>query len=91
MKNVNVVSALIYLSLSALLAAAFVLATISGDYTSVDRFGGAAWVFLLSNIILMPVVIPAVKKRLQPEARAESCEMAESEHKSTRTCPTKQE
>jgi hypothetical protein len=40
-------------------AAAFVLATLlTGNYDWVARLGGAAWVFLLSMIILLPIVIP---------------------------------
>lgn len=63
MKNVALQSALIYTGISLTAAAAFVLATLPGKYTAVERFGGSAWVFILSMIILMPVVIPTVKKR----------------------------
>lgn len=38
--------------------------TLSGDYTWVARIGGAAWVFLLAMIILMPIVTPQVKRRI---------------------------
>jgi hypothetical protein len=50
----------------ALTAVGAVLAatTLRGDYDWVARLGGAAWVFLLSMIILMPTVTPWVKKRL---------------------------
>jgi hypothetical protein len=65
MKNVNLISALIYTGISLAAAGLFILATLAGHYTAVDRFGGAAWVFLLCMIILMPVVIPLVRKRLQ--------------------------
>jgi hypothetical protein len=47
-----------------LAAGLFIVATLGGNYTTVDRFGGAAWVFLLSMIILMPVIIPLVRKRM---------------------------
>ena len=59
------VSALVYTAISLLGAAAFLSATtLRGDYTWVARLGGAAWVFLLSIIILAPTVTPWLKKRL---------------------------
>jgi hypothetical protein len=65
MKNMNLISAVIYTGISLLTAGLFVVATLGGNYTAVERFGGAAWVFLLSMIILMPVVIPLVRKKIQ--------------------------
>lgn len=58
-------SALIYLAISFGAALAFLLATLvtGKDYTPVARVGGAAWVFLLTMIITMPLVIPAMKKQ----------------------------
>jgi hypothetical protein len=56
-------AAVIYTGLSLLAAGLFVIATISGDYGNVERIGGAAWVFILSMIILMPPVTGEVKKR----------------------------
>lgn len=57
-------AALLYGGLSFLAAVAFLLVTtFTGDYPLVARYGGAAWVFLLLMIILMPVVIPWVQKR----------------------------
>lgn len=64
MKNVNTMSAVIYLGISLIAAGLFLLATAPGGYTVVERFGGAGWVFFLSTIILMPVIIPMVKKRM---------------------------
>ena len=64
MKNVGLVSSVIYTGLSLLASGLFVLATLSDKYTAVERFGGGGWVFFLSMIILMPIVTPAVKKRL---------------------------
>jgi hypothetical protein len=64
MKNVNTLSAVIYLGISLLGGGLFLLSTMSGSYTAVERFGGAGWVFFLSTIILMPIVIPMVKKRM---------------------------
>jgi len=56
-------AAVIYTCLSLLASALFVIATLGGEYTAVERAGGAVWVFSLSMIILMPVVTSAVKKR----------------------------
>jgi hypothetical protein len=63
MKNPNLISAIIYTGISLALAGLFIVATSGGQYTPVDRFGGAAWVFLLCMIILMPMVIPLIKKK----------------------------
>ncbi|MBI2868614.1 MAG: hypothetical protein HYX96_02165 [Chloroflexi bacterium] len=69
MKNsIGRTSALIYTSISLLAAGLFLTVTILGDYTWVARIGGAAWVFLLSMIILMPVITPLVKRRAQGTA-----------------------
>jgi hypothetical protein len=59
----STLAAFIYTGLSLLAAALFVVATISGDYDGVERIGGAVWVFILSMIILMPLVTGEVKKR----------------------------
>lgn len=63
MKSVGVISAIYYTGISLLAAVLFFVGTLAGEYTTVERVGGAAWVFLLSMIILMPVVIPIVKRR----------------------------
>lgn len=65
MKNTGLISAIIYTGISLLAAGLFIAATFTGQYTAVERFGGAAWVFLLCMIILMPIIIPLVKKKLQ--------------------------
>ena len=64
MKSVGLVSALIYTGVSLVAAAAFLAATLAGTYTIIERAGGTLWVFILSMIILMPIVTPMVKKRL---------------------------
>ncbi|MBI2288115.1 MAG: hypothetical protein HYY41_05490 [Chloroflexi bacterium] len=64
MKNFGLVSAIIYTGISLVDASLFLLATLAGKYTAVERIGGAAWVFLLSMIILMPIVTPLVKKKI---------------------------
>jgi hypothetical protein len=63
MKNTSTLSAVIYTGLSLLAAGLFLVATLAGDYTAVERIGGAVWVFSLSMIILMPLVTSEVKKR----------------------------
>ena len=39
------------------------LAAFLGGYPAVARYGGAAWVFLLTWIITMPVLAPLLKNR----------------------------
>ncbi|KTB47912.1 hypothetical protein [Dehalogenimonas alkenigignens] len=56
-------ASVIYTSLSLIASALFLLATLGGEYTTVERIGGAVWVFMLSMIILMPLVTSSVKKR----------------------------
>ena len=61
-------SAQIYLPISIGAAVLFfLLTTLSGAYEPVARFGGTTWIFLLSLIVSMPIVISAVKKRFQKE------------------------
>lgn len=64
MRKVSAISALVYLGISSLAAGLFLAITFAGDYSWVARLGGSVWIFLLSNIVLMPLVIPAVKKRM---------------------------
>lgn len=61
--NVNLISAVIYTGLSLVISFVFLAITFLGDYTWVARLGGSTWVFILSMIVLMPLVIPYVKKR----------------------------
>ena len=64
MKSVGFISAVIYTGISATAAGLFLVGTLAGEYTLVERIGGVGWVFLLSMIILMPVVTPMVKRRV---------------------------
>jgi hypothetical protein len=64
MKSISLVSALIYTGISLLAAGLFLLATMTGTYTLVERIGGTLWVFILSMIILMPLITPIVKRKL---------------------------
>jgi hypothetical protein len=63
MRKAGSISAVIYLVLAVIVAGLFLLGTLPGIYTPVDRIGGAVWVFILAVIILMPVVISRVKSR----------------------------
>jgi len=57
-------SALTYTALSLAAAALFfAVATLRGGYPEVARWGGAAWVFLLSMIVSMPLVTAWYQKR----------------------------
>ena len=62
-RRIGTVSAVIYTGISLLAGAIFLLLTLLGPYTGVERIGGTLWVFILSMIILMPLVTPMVKKR----------------------------
>ena len=61
--KINTISALLYTGISLAAALAFFLLAGLGKYETVARYGGAVWVFILSMIITMPVVIPRVKKK----------------------------
>ncbi len=63
MKNTGVVSAIIYLGISLSVAGLFFVSTLARSYTIIERVGGSLWIFLLLTIILMPVVIPWVKRK----------------------------
>ena len=79
-KDAARLSAAVYTSIALLAALAFFLVTLlTGDYTWVARVGGAAWVFGLSMIILMPTVTPWIRSRTAVEphdARAPQKEVA---------------
>ena len=56
----------IYTGISLTIALLFLVITLvdGKNYTAVARIGGMIWVFILSMIVAMPIVIPAVKKRI---------------------------
>ncbi len=62
-RSAGSISALIYLGTALLAAALFIVATSVKEYDWVARIGGAVWVFVLTTIVLMPVIIPLVKKK----------------------------
>lgn len=58
-------SALIYLPISLGAALLFLLvASLTGNYPAVAKFGGMVWVGLLSLIVSMPLVTTRVKRYL---------------------------
>lgn len=61
--KVSTVSAFWYVGISLTLALSFFLVT--GGYDRIARFGGAVWVFILSMIITMPIIIPRIKKKYE--------------------------
>jgi len=59
-------ASVIYTVVSLAIALLFLVITLvdGRSYTAVARIGGMIWVFILSMIVAMPIVIPAVKKRI---------------------------
>ena len=64
MKSVSFMSKAVSAGISVAGTGFFFVYTAAGEYTMVERIGGAGWVLLLSMIILIPVVTPLMKKRL---------------------------
>ncbi|WP_406676797.1 hypothetical protein [Moorella sp. ACPs] len=59
-------AAIIYTGISLALALLFLVITFLDGraYTAVARIGGTIWVFILTMIITMPIIIPYVKKKV---------------------------
>ncbi|HBW37386.1 hypothetical protein [Desulfosporosinus sp. BICA1-9] len=59
-------ASVVYTALSLAITLIFLIITwVDGNtYTAVARIGGMVWVFILSMIVFMPIVIPAVKKKI---------------------------
>ncbi|HBV87125.1 MAG TPA: hypothetical protein DEF42_10860 [Desulfosporosinus sp.] len=59
-------ASVVYTVLSLAITLVFLVITwVDGNaYTTVARVGGMVWVFILSMIVFMPIVIPMVKKRV---------------------------
>jgi len=56
----------IYLPISITAALLFLIAaSVTGDYPTVARAGGAVWVGVLSLIVSMPLVTARLKKRIR--------------------------
>ena len=65
-RKIGITSAAIYTAISITTSVLFLtVATLRGGYTDVARFGGAAWVLLLSFIVTMPLVMSVMEKRLK--------------------------
>ncbi len=59
-------AAVIYLGIASLVALAFFVgASVLGRHTATAIYGGTAWVFLLTLIVSMPLVIPFVRARVK--------------------------
>lgn len=57
-------SYLISLGIALVLGIGFYLVTrLTGQYSVLARYGGAAWVLLLTLIIALPVLTPMIKRR----------------------------
>ena len=56
----------VYTAISLAITLLFLVITLvdGNTYTSVARIGGMIWVFVLSMIVSMPIIIPAVKKKV---------------------------
>ena len=63
--KINRLSAFWYTGFSLVLAVIFFLVTGGGKYPPMARYGGAVWIFILTMIITMPIVIPYFKKKYQ--------------------------
>ena len=59
-------ASVVYIALSMAITLIFLVITLvnGNTYTAVARIGGMIWVFILSMIVFMPIVIPAVKKKI---------------------------
>jgi len=59
-------ASVIYTAVSLAIALLFLIITMvdGNTYTAVARIGGFIWVFILTMIVAMPIVIPTVKKRI---------------------------
>ncbi len=66
--NVNSVSVVIYTASASLAAVILFGLAIAAGYDWVARIGGAGWVFLLTMIILMPIVPSLLRERAGKEA-----------------------
>ena len=73
-KSIGLISGLLYTGISLMVSTLFLVVTLVGNYSWVARIGGTVWVFLLSMIVLMPVVMPLVKKRYQRKTAGSEAE-----------------
>lgn len=71
-ENINTVSAVVYTASASLAAVVLFGLAIAADYNWVARIGGAGWVFLLTMIILMPIVPSLLRERAGKETSESS-------------------
>ncbi len=57
------VSYLLSLGIALVAGLAFFMVTTLGSYSLLTRYGGGAWVILLSLIIALPTITPVMKRR----------------------------
>ncbi|GAB4248055.1 MAG: hypothetical protein Kow00122_05430 [Thermoleophilia bacterium] len=77
------IALLVYGGISASAAGLFLaVTTFTGDYPPVARFGGTVWIFILSLIVTMPLVIPRVRDRYGSPRGAEARVPVEDAHHS---------
>jgi len=62
-KNPGFLAGITYTAIALSVAGLFLAVTLLGSYTWVARVGGAAWVFVLAMVILMPPVISYYKRK----------------------------
>ena len=70
--NINTVSAVVYTACASLAAVVLFGVATAADYNWVARIGGAGWVFLLTMIILMPIVPSLLRARSGQETSGAS-------------------
>ena len=70
--NINTVSAVVYTACASLAAVVLFGVATAADYNWVARIGGAGWVFLLTMIILMPIVPSLLRARAGQETSGAS-------------------
>jgi hypothetical protein len=76
-------AAFVYTAASFVVALDFwLVTTFTGDYTKVARWGGAAWIFLLMMIVLMPIVIPWTRRRRNLGEAGAACPLPETDERS---------
>jgi YHS domain-containing protein len=68
--NLNTVSAVIYTAGASLVASVVFALAIVADYGWVARIGGAGWAFMLTMVILMPIVPSLLRAREGRETSA---------------------
>ena len=66
--NLNTVSAVVYTAAASLVASVVFALAIVADYGWVARVGGAGWVFMLTMVVLMPIVPSLLRDRARVDS-----------------------